>query len=211
MVCPPAVSIKQEAFAIQPHSLSNITTPLTLYIKNMVCPRCIMVVTDILRKMGLQPQEVCLGRADLALTPSSEQLKQLEAELQSVGFELMHDNLSKTVDAIKLQVHHFILNPYSTSQPLSVVLAEKLGIDYNTLSRTFSAQEGRTIESYTIGLRIERAKELMLHSDKNMKQIAFDLGYSSIAHFSRQFKQITGKTPTAYRMDAPSYPQRRSK
>jgi AraC-like DNA-binding protein len=63
----------------------------------------------------------------------------------------------------------------------------------------FSSVEGRTIENYFIEQRIEKAKELLVYGQLTLSQIAFDLEYSSVAHLSKQFKKITGLTPTHFK------------
>lgn len=56
-----------------------------------------------------------------------------------------------------------------------------------------------TIERFTILHRIEYAKELLCYSQQSTSEIAFILGYSSPAHLSTQFKQITGMSPKEFR------------
>ena len=158
-----------------------------------------MVVTDILERLGLHPEQVTLGRADFASELTPELKEKLTNELQAVGFELAEDTDSQTVNAVKQLIMHLVLNPPSTPEPLSAILSRELKMDYNSVSRTFSAKEGKTIESYAIGLRVERVKELLEYGHLSIKQIAFELGYSSVSHLSRQFKQVTGQTPSAYR------------
>ena len=50
-----------------------------------------------------------------------------------------------------------------------------------------------------ISSRIERAKSLLMLTDLTARQIAVACGYENETHFSRQFRQITGKTPGEYR------------
>lgn len=71
--------------------------------------------------------------------------------------------------------------------------------DYGYLSNLFSSVEGVTIEHYFINQKIEKAKELLVYDELTLTQIAFRLGYSSVAHLSRQFKKVTGQTPSQFR------------
>jgi AraC-like DNA-binding protein len=59
--------------------------------------------------------------------------------------------------------------------------------------------EGITIEQYIINQRIEKVKELLLYKELSLSQIAFQLGYSSTAHLSTQFKKLTGLTPSQFK------------
>jgi AraC family transcriptional regulator len=88
------------------------------------------------------------------------------------------------------------------AQPLennSDYLAKNTGASYGYLSRIFSQQEGITIEKYLIKLKIEKAKELLKYEDMNSEEIAYQLNYSSLAHLSKQFKEVTGYTITDFK------------
>ena len=82
---------------------------------------------------------------------------------------------------------------------LSDYLADNLKKDYSTLSKLFSEVRGITIERFAIIHRIEYAKELLCYSQLSTSEIAYKLGYSSPAHLSSQFKQVTGMTPKDFR------------
>lgn len=69
----------------------------------------------------------------------------------------------------------------------------------NYLSNIFSKEAGITIKNYMIAKRIERAKELLLHSDKSVGAIAAEVGYKNTQHFSTVFNKHVGVTPTAFR------------
>ena len=71
--------------------------------------------------------------------------------------------------------------------------------DYNYLSNLFSSVEAVTIEQFLINQRIEKAKELLLYDELNLTEISHRLGYSSLAHLSRQFKKVTGLTPSHFK------------
>ena len=77
-------------------------------------------------------------------------------------------------------------------------MTEKFPFDYSHLSRVFSHHEKDTIEHYLIRLRIEKAKELLTYKDYNVSEVAYNLGYASAAHFSRQFKKMVGISPSVF-------------
>ena len=64
---------------------------MKLLIKNMVCPRCIIVVGQLLAENGLKANNILLGEVELHEKPSEEQLKLFSYSLQKVGFELLND------------------------------------------------------------------------------------------------------------------------
>lgn len=166
----------------------------------MVCNRCIMAVNTILEQQGLHPESVSLGEVTLAGKPDDAQLKALEKELNAIGFELIDDRRSRLIEKIKNVVIGFV--HHGEEQPrikYSEYLAEQLQQDYQYLSRLFSEVEGITIEQYIINQKIERVKELLAYGELTLNEIAWQMGYSSTAHLSGQFKKVTGLPPSHFR------------
>jgi len=167
----------------------------------MVCHRCKMVVKAELEKFGLHPLVIELGEVVIEEKElADEQQKKLANILKTVGFELIDDKRSKLIEQIKTFVIDIV--HYQHQQPqknFSELISKRLHHDYSYLSNLFSQTEGITIEQYIIHQRIEKAKELLIYDEKSLSQIAFDLGYSSTAHLSNQFKKITGLTPSKFK------------
>ena len=67
------------------------------------------------------------------------------------------------------------------------------------MSGLFSSVEGLTIEQYIIKQKVEKVKELIVYDELNFSEIAYQLGYSSVAHLSSQFKKITGQSPSEFK------------
>ena len=83
--------------------------------------------------------------------------------------------------------------------PLRVAdLAERCGYSENYFRQVFRESVGMAPNAYINQRKIAKAKELMLYSERNVTQIAEQLGYQSIHYFSRLFKKVTGITPTDY-------------
>lgn len=172
---------------------------MKLLIKNMVCGRCITVVKEILVAEGVTAKEITLGEAEIEETLSPEQRVSLARRLQEEGFELLDDPRSQLVEQIRIAVLEWVRT--NNERPkLSDYLSRYLNKDYSTLSKLFSEVRGITIERFSIQHRIEYAKELLCYSQLSTSEIAYKLGYSSQAHFSSQFKQVTGMTPKAFRL-----------
>lgn len=173
---------------------------MDIYIKNMVCDRCIMAVSTILKNEGIHNAIVKLGKISLAETPEQNTHNNIEKELHKVGFEIIEDSKSLLIEDVKKEVINLV---YHNHEPLmvnfSTHLADKLNKDYNYLSTLFSSVEGTTIEKYLINIRIERVKELLVYDDKTLSEITYELGYSSVGHLSGQFKRITGFTPSWFK------------
>ena len=174
----------------------------TLYIKNMVCPRCIKVVKDELTNIGLKVKSVELGEATIETNNKPVNLDEIRNILEANGFELLDDKQGKLVEKIKT----LIIEKIQATQPgeiekfnFSKYLSENLNVTYQYLSHLFSSLEDTTIEKYIIHQKIEKVKELLVYDELTLSEIAFNLGYSSVQHLSSQFKKVTGFTPSHYK------------
>lgn len=172
----------------------------TLFIKNMVCNRCIMVVHNELEKLGLTVKNIKLGEVTLDKELPGNVKTNLVKALTVLGFELIDDKKSRIIEKIKNiiidLVHH---QDNDTKKNLSDILSSKLHHDYNYLSNLFSEIEGTTIEKYFIAQKIEKVKELLVYDELSLSEIAFRLNYSSVAYLSNQFKKVTGLTPSHFK------------
>jgi AraC family transcriptional regulator len=171
-----------------------------LYIKNMVCDRCIRTVRDELTKLGMDVKDVQLGIVRLGQAPSEKQQDEAEKVLRENGFELLrnkHTVLAEKIKAAVVTLVHYTEESLA-KENLSEYLSHKFDLSYKHLSSLFSEHENMTIEKYYIYQKIERAKELLEYGEMNLSEIAYKLGYSSVQHFSTQFKKITGITPSQY-------------
>jgi AraC-like DNA-binding protein len=173
---------------------------MTLYIKNMVCGRCKMVVKSELDKLGLQTIAVELGEVTLQEDITDDLKDLLLKKLQELGFDFIDDKKSKTIEKIKniiIDLVHHKNNELKIN--LSDYIVENLNQDYSTLSNLFSEIENTTIEKYFISQKIEKVKELLIYNELSLSEIAYLLNYSNVAHLSNQFKKLTGFTPTHYK------------
>ncbi len=166
----------------------------------MVCERCIRTVRDELRNIGFDINEVHLGVVTLNQDPSPEQVDKAEVVLKNNGFELIRDKQTIIIEKVKSAIIELV--HYSEEGQdhinLSDFLYERLGLSYKYVSGLFSEHENMTIEKYYIYQKIERAKELLEYGELNLSEIAYKLGYSTVQHFSAQFKKVTGISPSHY-------------
>lgn len=166
----------------------------------MVCPRCIKAVESTLSNFNIGYSEVKLGEVYLKKSLSLNEKSQLSKSLENQGFELLDDKKSQLIEKIKntiIEIVHHQNDPHKIGH-LSSQLPELLEHSYTYLSSFFSEMEGITIEKYLILQKIEKAKELLSYSEINVSEISYQLNYSSSQHFSRQFKSITGMSPSEF-------------
>ncbi|MHA4807894.1 helix-turn-helix domain-containing protein [Flavitalea flava] len=170
-----------------------------LYIKNMVCPRCITAVEQVFSDLKVEPLYVNLGEVRLEKPLSALQLEGLAIRLKELGFEQLDDARKQQIEKIKSviieRVHHKEDEKFSFSE----ILSKALHKDYSQLSKLFSETEGITIEQFVILQKIEKVKELLAYREMNLSEIADKLCYSSVAYLSAQFKKVTGLTPSQFK------------
>ncbi len=173
---------------------------MELHIKNMVCARCVRSVSAVFEKAGIGAT-VELGVVSIKNTLTENQRTAIQEGLSAEGFVLLDDQKAKLVDTIKRAiidlVHYGELDEMNKN--LSSYLAEKLNKDYHYLSSLFSSVENTTIEQYFILQKIEKVKEWLVYNEYTLSEIAFKMGYSSVAHLSGQFKKVTGFTPSQFK------------
>jgi len=174
----------------------------TVYIKNMVCPRCIRVVREEFDGLGLDVRNVVLGEVTVAGAITNQQSATIRKVLEENGFELIEDKRARTIEKIKHAVLKLVQNDYEKNAIRvkdSEFIADEVGLDHHYLSTLFSSVENITVEQFIILQRIERVKELLKYGENTLSQISYILGYSSVAHLSNQFKKVTGMTPSKFK------------
>lgn len=174
---------------------------MILKIKNMVCLRCMRVVREELEKLGYTVENVKLGSAQIKGEPDKKGLDEIREMLMKDGFELLDRRNEQLIEEIKTLVVDAVhyRKGKKEKEKFSEYLSRHLKLDYNYLSNLFSSMEGLTIEKFIILQKVEKVKELIVYDDMSLSEIAFEIDYSSTAHLSRQFKDVTGQTPSEFK------------
>lgn len=175
---------------------------MKLHIKNMVCNRCIKVVREELEKLGVGIDSIELGEVETRADLEPGQIEQVKSLLEENGFELIEDKRAKTIEKLKnyiITIIHHSEEDLELDANYSELISKELEMDYTYLTSLFSSMEGITIEHYIILQKIEKAKELLKYGEFTLSEIAWRLGYSSVAHLSSQFKKVTGMTASKFK------------
>ena len=174
---------------------------MKIHIKNMVCDRCVLVIKNVMQELQLQPESIIMGEvcfSDYVL--NENEMQEIKLAIEPLGFELLSNKKQAVIEQIKTTLIQLVHGKQELEQiKLSDYIAAEIKQDYHSLSHLFSSVEGVTIEKYFIHLKIERIKELLVYQELSLTEISFQLGYSSLAHLSAQFKQVTGMTPSAFK------------
>ena len=97
-----------------------------------------------------------------------------------------------------LEAQNFIEKNFSKNL-LNSEIAQHVKLGARTLARRFKASSGNTPNEYLQRVRIEKAKELLAHSDASISQIQYQVGYNDPKNFRKIFARYTSMTPSAYR------------
>ncbi|MBK7110367.1 MAG: helix-turn-helix transcriptional regulator [Bacteroidetes bacterium] len=173
---------------------------MKIYIKNMACESCKVVVKEALEELDISPVKVELGEIETKEDISDEKKMKLNIKIKKVGLELLEKKQGALIEKIRKVIVDYVYK--SDEKPkvkFSVLLSKELDYSYTYLSNFFSEVEATTIEQYVIALKIERIKELIIFGEHTLSEIAYKLHYSSVAHLSAQFKKITGLTPSHFK------------
>lgn len=165
----------------------------------MVCPRCIQAVSQVFASMGITPLDVRLGEVVVGQPLTDQQHADLQRELDALGFVLLDDQQQQLVEKIKSIIIEHVHQLEDNHFVFTNVLQKALNKEYSQLSKLFSEKEGITIEQYVILQRMEKVKELLSYNELTLSEIAYRLGYSSVAYLSTQFKKTTGLTPSQFK------------
>lgn len=173
---------------------------MKIFIKNMVCGRCIAAVSNIFNEMDIEVNSINLGEVETTSEISEERLQMLEKLLIETGFERIKDSSRQLIERIKNLIIKIISEEdIDENFILSEFLSNTLHKDYSSLSKTFSQNENITLEQFFILQKIEKVKELLLYNEFTLTEIAGTLGYKSVQHLSSQFRNSTGFTPTEFK------------
>jgi AraC-like DNA-binding protein len=173
---------------------------MKFYIKNMVCSRCKTIVKTELDKIGIQYVTVDLGEVTTMKKMTSLQRTRLYNSLQQFGLELIDDRKNDLIEKLKraiVNLEHYSDEDLKTS--FSDYISLSVNDNFISLNTLFAEIEGITIQKYITKHKIELVKELLVYNDLNLAEIAFKMHYSNVGQLLRQFKSITGLTPSHFR------------
>ncbi len=159
-----------------------------------------MMVKSELEKLGISYMSVELGEVELCCPIDDITKNRLKEALQRLGLQLMYDKkavlIEKIINIIIKTIHY---NEEIPRCNFSDFLSDRLNKNYHYLAEIFSKTKGITIEHFIILHKVEKIKELMIYDELTLTEISYKLHYCSVSHLSKQFKKITGLTPSAFK------------
>ena len=172
---------------------------MNLFVKYNFEKTCKVILQEQLDKFGFQYTITGNGSVNFAKSIPMHQYQSLVASLNKYGIEIVDNQKAIMVQRIKSVIMSMLYQ--DNAMPLikiSSYLSEALNENYRTLSQVFTEVCHISIESFIIIHKIEIVKQLLLVDNMSLTEISHKLQYSSVAHLSNQFKNLTGLTPTNF-------------
>lgn len=169
-----------------------------MYVKFDFNALCRKVLDEKLKEYGLKYRMLDFGEVEFYEDFTEEQHTVFKKRLQDYGIEIIESQKIALVQKIKDAIVELVFSESNISVKASIYIAEKLNHSYGYLSNLFSEITYTSIENFIIIQKIEYAKELMISNKYSLTEISLILNYSSVAHLSSQFKNITGLTPSLF-------------
>lgn len=169
---------------------------------NIICHDSLAVMAILkeqLQQLGLDFRLSESGEVELPGGVSEDKFSRLADMLRKYSIEILDDEKSQLVQRIRNALIEMAHDNRPQLMTISYYLSEKMGFSYGYLSYLFALHTHYSIEKYIILLRIERAKTMIIEGRLTLKEIGAALNYSSVQHFSRQFKKTTGLTISSFR------------
>ncbi len=158
-----------------------------------------MVVEDHLKAMGLE-YDMGISTSVALRQLTTQQLEELNVKLSRYGIELTEEVSNDLVEQIKRTVIEIVSQEEGRPNiNISDYLSKKLNYSYGYLTAVFSEATYTSIAHFMIIQKIERIKDMLLNQNLTLTEISYQLGYSSVAYLSNQFKMVTGLTPTRFK------------
>lgn len=150
--------------------------------------------------------DLILSIAELTRTtpPGFQQLmaaRTTEALATVRSLAMTHNTADRETDQ-KIQKARYHLLQYSSEEINMELLAQKLGLSYSRFRSLFKEHTGTAPHQYLLSIRINKACDLLRHTDFTISEIAERTGFSSTYYFSRLFKQKIGCAPTAFKKNS---------
>ena len=109
-----------------------------------------------------------------------------------------YTNTVKQTEKDRMQlVHDYVLGHFPDDLSLDAI-ADLAGMTSPAFCRYFKARANKTFSEFVSEVRIGHACKLLMNSKLSITQISFDSGFKTLSNFNRQFKDITGQTPSGY-------------
>lgn len=169
-----------------------------MYVKFDFNALCKKILDEKLKEHGLKYRLLNFGEVEFYESLTQEQHNIFKKNLEDYGIEIIESQKTALIQKIKDAIVELVFSEETIQVKASIYIAEKLNHSYGYLSNLFSEVTYTSIENFIMLQKIEYAKELIISNKQSLTEIALKLNYSSVAHLSTQFKNMTGITPSQF-------------
>jgi len=127
-------------------------------------------------------------------TENGLKFQQFSMEYADYLAQLRQNSAKGTIDLIETEIEESYMENISLK-----LLGEKYYINSAYLGQVFKKQYGCAFKDYLNNIRIRKAAEMILYTDKKIYEIAVDVGYKNQEYFINKFEEVYGATPTRFR------------
>ncbi|WP_073292348.1 helix-turn-helix domain-containing protein [Chryseobacterium polytrichastri] len=171
---------------------------MKMYVKFDFNALCKKILDEKLKEHGLKYRLLNFGEVEFYESLTQEQHSIFKKNLEDYGIEIIESQKTALIQKIKDAIVELVFSEETIQVKASIYIAEKLNHSYGYLSNLFSEVTYTSIENFIMLQKIEYAKELIIGNKQSLTEIALKLNYSSVAHLSTQFKNMTGVTPSQF-------------
>jgi YesN/AraC family two-component response regulator len=169
------------------------SSPITQFL----CADIVNMMIKILGELGMSIALPDLK--ELSQYSSLEQFRRKAGEITETICTGYEKALEIKQSSLKTEILHYINGNFCDSQFSLHETADHFDVSPSWLSRFFKQETGQNFIKYVSDLRMNRVKELLVYTDKQVKDIVSEVGYMDTPSFLRKFKAAEGKTPGQYR------------
>lgn len=141
----------------------------------------------------------CAGVAILVYTFVSRQRQKEENEIEDVDLPVSTTTATPSYSQYTDTALKYIESNFHDPELSRHQIADHVALTEKYLSTLFKKEVGVNLVSYINKFRIERSVELLQNNKFTVAEIAFKVGYNSLQNFNKNFRLVTGKTPSDYR------------
>jgi len=169
-------------------------------IKNLAADEAVNLLKSILDGLKIvYDRNIVLGELTLPQGISPARLRQLGSILEAHNLPILTDRREQLPEQVRHIIREMLEDTKPPQENYSHYISRRLGLNYTYIANVFSSTQGVTIEHLIIEGKVEKARQMLLSGNYSIGRIAELLHYSSIGHFSNQFKKVTGKNPSAFK------------
>ena len=152
-----------------------------------------LLFMEIQRELiDLEDEEYLQGIEKIHQAKTVQELQQLL--LSFIQKHQRQKKYSGNVEKVIEILHQHYQEPLTLKE-----VSENLHLNVMYLGQLFKKETKKSFSAYLNHLRMEKAKQLLLHSNQNINEIASEIGYNNTTYFSKLFKKIVGRSPKEYR------------